>query len=239
VIDALVVGAAVVTGLLGSPHCALMCGGIASGFGARAARPSLIHALQPNLGRIAGYVLAGALAGSLGQGIVAILGSDVLRIALRTLAGIALLLVALRLLGRTRLSFDAPARTLLAPLASLRARVGPADTAARRIAAGLVWGWLPCGLSTSLLTVAWLRADALEGALTMLAFGLGGLPAMLSLTWTGARLGQALQRGGLRIAAASLVAFGGAATLAAPWLVHAPRVHALLASLGCASVLRP
>lgn len=46
----------------------------------------------------------------------------------------------------------------------------------------MLWGWLPCGLSTTLLAAAWLQADALNGALTMAAFGLGTLPMMLPLT---------------------------------------------------------
>ena len=80
---------------------------------------------------------------------------------------------------------------------------------------------------------AWLQASAINGALTMAAFGLGTLPLMLPLTWTGARLGQRLQQGRWRIAAASLVLAAGVATLASPWLVRHPGVHAVLAALGC------
>ena len=77
----------------------------------------------------------------------------------------------------------------------------PADTHARRLALGVLWGWLPCGLSTTLLAAAWLQADARNGALTMAAFGLGTLPVMLPLTWSGLRLKLWLQHGRWRIAA--------------------------------------
>jgi sulfite exporter TauE/SafE len=121
-------------------------------------------------------------------------------------------------------------------LAPLRARAWPPDTAAKRLAVGMVWGWMPCGLSTTLLAAAWLQADAVHGALTMAAFGLGTLPLMVPLTWTGARLGQRLQRDGLRRVTGSLVVATGLLTLAGPWLVHAPAMHAALAALGCRSL---
>jgi hypothetical protein len=69
--------------------------------------------------------------------------------------------------------------------------------------------------------------------MTMLAFGIGTLPVMLPLTWSGARLGQWLQRKALRTAAGSIVMLAGVVTLAAPWLTRVPAVHAVLAGLGC------
>jgi sulfite exporter TauE/SafE len=69
----------------------------------------------------------------------------------------------------------------------------------------------------------------------MLAFGLGTLPVMLPLTWSGARLGQRLQQGRWRIVAGLVVLLAGVMTLTAPWLAHHPRMHAILMALGCAS----
>ena len=88
------------------------------------------------------------------------------------------------------------------------------------MALGMLWGWMPCGLSTQLLIAAWLQASAWHGALTMLAFGLATFAVMVPLTWAGARIGQRLQRGGWRTASGVLVLFAGLATLAGPWLVH-------------------
>ena len=202
-IDWLTVGAALLTGLMGGVHCVAMCGGIATGFSAMGATGSWKRALEPNIGRIAGYTLAGALAGGLGYGIVGLARSDWMLLASRMLVGLVLVVAALRLLdphGRGR----KPMR--------------------------------PCGLSTTLLAAAWLQADARNGALTMAAFGLGTLPLMLPLTWSGARLGQRLQRSGWRAAAGSLVMASGLLTLAAPWMLHAPAMHAWLAMLGCRSL---
>ena len=79
-------------------------------------------------------------------------------------------------------------------------------------------------------------SSPLRGALTMLAFGLGTLPVMVSLTWAGERIGLRLQRGNIRIGAGVLVIIAGLLTLAAPWLIHAPVLHGLLEALGCRSL---
>ena len=235
-VDLLTLGAAALTGLLGGAHCAAMCGGIATGFSALSGRGGWWRALQPNLGRVLGYVLAGAIVGGIGHGLLDLARVEWLSIAMRAAVGIVLVVAALRLLGFGRaLGFGAmPGTRLWAWLRPLQRRVLlSADGPGKRIALGMLWGWMPCGLSTTLLAAAWLQASAINGALTMAAFGLGTLPLMLPLTWSGARLGQRLQQGRWRIAAASLVLAAGVATLASPWLVRHPGVHAVLAALGC------
>jgi hypothetical protein len=234
-IDWLTLGAAWLTGVLGGVHCAAMCGGIATGFSAMAPRGGWWQALQPNLGRVLGYTLAGAIVGGLGHGLLDLARVQWLASALRAAVGLVLVIAALRLLGFGRqLGFRAtPGVGLWQRLRPLQRRLLPADSAGKRIALGMLWGWMPCGLSTTVLAAAWLQADAGNGALTMAAFGLGTLPMMLPLTWSGARLGQRLQRGGWRVAAGLLVLAAGLLTLAAPWLMQVPALHGVLAALGC------
>ena len=234
------IGSALLAGLFGGVHCAAMCGGIAASLslGVRPASPAAQwwQALQPNLGRVLGYTLAGLLVGSLGRGLIELVRASGLIVALRTGIGLMLVLVALRMLGKAR-GFDpfaGPAQRLWQALRPLQRRLLPADTLGKRLMIGLLWGWLPCGLSLSLLAVAWLQAGVLAGALTMFAFGLGTLVTMLPLTWTGARLGQRLQRGGARTVAGVLVLSAGLVTLAAPWLMQVPALHGVLRVLGCA-----
>ncbi|TAK37682.1 MAG: sulfite exporter TauE/SafE family protein [Lysobacteraceae bacterium] len=235
-IDLLTLGAAALTGLLGGAHCAAMCGGIATGFSALSGRGGWWRALQPNLGRVLGYVLAGAIVGGIGHGLLDIARMQSLAIAMRAAVGVVLVVAALRLLGVGRaLGFSAmPGARLWSWLRPLQRRVLlSADGPGKRIALGMLWGWMPCGLSTTMLAAAWLQANAMNGALTMAAFGLGTLPLMLPLTWSGARLGQKLLRGRWRIAAALLVLLAGVVTLAAPWLMQHPAIHGVLAALGC------
>ena len=235
-IDWLTLGAALLTGLMGGVHCAAMCGGIATGFSAMGPRASWKYAVEPNLGRVLGYVAAGAIAGGIGHGIVDLAQLDRLAWTLRAAVGLVLVVVALRLLDRHgRLSFLAVpgASGAWQRLRPLQRRLLPANTSAKRIGLGMLWGWMPCGLSTTMLAAAWLQADARNGALTMAAFGLGTLPLMVSLTWSGARLGQRLQRGGWRIVIALLVLAAGLLTIASPWLMQVPAMHSLLTALGC------
>ena len=235
--DWLTIGAALMAGLLGGAHCAAMCGGIATGFQALSSRSGWGTAVETNLGRVGGYIVAGAVAGGLGQGIVQTARMEWLAVGARVLVGVVLVLAALRLsgllAGRGSSRMGKRAWRLLVPL---QRRLMPIDSRPKRIAAGMLWGWLPCGLSTTLLVAAWLQASAANGALTMAAFGLGTLPVMLPLTWSGARLGRWLHDPLRRGAAAAFVFLAGLVTLAAPWLAHVPVLGGVLAALGCLPV---
>lgn len=234
-IDWLATGAALLAGLLGGMHCAAMCGGIAAGFSAMSPAGGWRAALEPNLGRVLGYAAAGAIAGGIGHGLVGIARIDALATGMRAAAGLVLVVVALRLFAGTRgfAVLDRGNRVLWRRLQPLQRALLPANTPARRIGLGALWGWLPCGLSTSVLMAAWLQADALRGAVVMAAFGLGTLPLMVPLTFSGARLVGWLRRGNARHAVAGLVLAAGVVTLAAPWLVQVPALHAVLSALGC------
>jgi sulfite exporter TauE/SafE len=236
--DLLVLGSAWLSGVMGSAHCAAMCGGIATSFGSKRPAASWLDALEPNIGRVLGYGVAGVIAGGLGHGVVALAQSQWLALALRSAVGLVLVVAALRLLDKQgRFAFlNVPAQVGMRWIAPLQRRLRPADSGLRRMLAGFAWGWLPCGLSSTVLLAAWFQGSAMQGAMTMLAFGVGTLPAMVTLSWSGARLGQGLQKSRLRIPAGTLVLLAGLLTLAAPWLAHVPAVHGVLAALGCRSL---
>ena len=235
-VDSLTLMAALLSGLLGGVHCAAMCGGIATGFSAMSPHGGLWQAVQVNLGRVSGYVLAGAIVGGFGGGLLRVFRMDLLVVGLRMAVGLVLVTVALRLLDkRGRMNFlSRPGARFWRYLQPLQKHLLPADRAWRRIALGMLWGWLPCGLSMTLLTAAWLQASARDGALTMAAFGLGTLPMMIPLTWSGARMGRWLQRPGFRTGAAVFILLAGLVTFFSPWLMQVPVLHAALVALGCA-----
>lgn len=236
-VDLIALGAAALTGLLGSVHCVAMCGGIATGLSATSARPDLGWAVQLNLGRVAGYTLAGAIVGGFGGGLLQWARIDGLAAGLRLALGGVLLLAAARLLWPHRFGLVARGNARLwSLLRPMQARLVPDRGPLRPWLLGAFWGWLPCGLSTTLLAAAWLEASALHGGLLMAAFGSGTLLAMVPITWSGARLGQWLGQPRWRYAAAGLIAFAGLLTLGAPWLARQPTVHAMLQALGCRSL---
>src|SRR5690606_34150839 len=151
-IDLVTLTAALLTGLLGGVHCVAMCGGIAVGLSAQSGRAGLGHALALNGGRVLGYTVAGVIVGGLGGGLLAAARTEGLATALRVALGALLVLVALRLLWPERLGFlargSAVAWRWLRPL---QQRLVPAGGPLRPWLQGLFWGWLPCGLSTTVL----------------------------------------------------------------------------------------
>lgn len=239
-IDLLALLAALTSGLLGGVHCAAMCGGIATGFSMWSPRHGLLASAQLNGGRVLGYVLAGTLAGGLGDGVLRWFEWHALVLAARVGMGLVLVIAALRLLdrpGRWRF-LGTPGVHLWRWLQPLQRRLLPANTAPRRWLAGMLWGWMPCGLSATLLAAAWLQANAVQGGLTMAAFGLGTSAVMLPLTWSGARVGRWLQREGARRGAAAFILSAGVLTMAAPWLMQVPALHGLMGWLGCGPAMR-
>ena len=238
-IDLIALFAALLSGIFGGAHCVAMCGGLATSLGGtRADAPAWRHALWLNLGRIGGYTLAGALVGGLGSILWRVVRVEGLALGMRSLVGAVLLLVAARMLFPMRFSgLTRIANAVWQRLRPWRDRLVPSNGVGRPLVLGLFWGWLPCGLSTTMLMAAWLEASAWHGALLMLAFGLGTLPLMTMLSWSGAHFSARLAQPSLRRVAAGLIAFAGIVTLLAPWLVHSPALHGWLSVLGCRSVV--
>jgi sulfite exporter TauE/SafE len=215
-----------VVGLLGSVHCAGMCGGIVGALSvARApiaasarAFPVPLRTAGPatgaaagvaayNAGRIGSYMLAGALAGGMAGGVHRLAGLPVLQAAGYWLANLMLVALGLYLMDAWRglARIEDAGRALWRHIQPRLRRLHPLDTPGKMLAAGLLWGWLPCGMVYSVLVTAMLSGSAASGAAVMLAFGLGTLPALLALGLAGAQLRTWLQRRPVRVACGALV----------------------------------
>jgi sulfite exporter TauE/SafE len=57
----------------------------------------------------------------------------------------------------------------------------PVATLKQAFLFGMVWGWIPCGLVYTALALAATSGDIVTSALSMLAFGLGTLPAVMGV----------------------------------------------------------
>jgi len=226
--------AAFLVGIAGSVHCVGMCGGIvmavtmrspgvqavSAGGGAlagRAAAGQLSFQLAFNLGRIATYGVVGGLVGAAGS--LGLLLDTVfpVQLALRVIAGALVILVGLYVAGQGSSVMKGMERAgswLWRAVQRLGGGLFPPDTPARALLAGSVWGWLPCGLVYSALATALVSGSATRGAAIMLAFGLGTLPTLVATGLLTERLRDAVQRPPVRIAAGTLVAAFGVATIA-------------------------
>ena len=213
---ALSLGAALLAGLAGSGHCLGMCGGIAGALAMR--RPQagfgtkLGYALAYNLSRITSYALAGALAGLLGRTLLAAVDVKPMSIAFRVVAGAIMIAAALQLVLGWRLlaPLESAGSGLWRRVAPWAGKQGQSSGIGGAIGLGLAWGWLPCGMTYSMLLLSATTASAAWGAAVMLAFGLGTLPSMVTATVAFERIARALSsRATLRnVAGALLLAFG-------------------------------
>ena len=170
-------------GLLGGTHCLAMCGGIVAALTVQLPGKKTAWPLQLayNLGRISSYTLAGAAFGMLGS--IGLLLNDLLpvQLALYVAANLMLVALGLYLTGVTKaLAFSERIGGLLwARIQPLTRRFLPARSVGQAFPLGLLWGFLPCGMVYSALTLALLAGSAARGAGLMLAFGLGTLPNLL------------------------------------------------------------
>jgi sulfite exporter TauE/SafE len=91
----------------------------------------------------------------------------------------------------------------------------------RSLGIGAVWGWHPCGLVYSVLALALLSGSAGQGALVMLAFGLGTVPNLLAAGLSVGVLRSVLRRRAVRLAAGlAVVALGVLGALRTPGLIE-------------------
>jgi sulfite exporter TauE/SafE len=164
---------ALVMGVLGSAHCAVMCGPVA---GAVCTKPKATFTF--NAGRLLTYAGLGAVAGAFGAMV------PFFSVALRPLAAVALVLLGLHLAGVSTLftkveRIGLPVWRRIMPLAKR-----PLHTSIL----GALWGVVPCGLVYTALTLAATSGGALSGVLVMLAFGAGTLPVMLTVAGAARRV---------------------------------------------------
>jgi sulfite exporter TauE/SafE len=213
---ALSLGAAFVAGIAGSGHCLGMCGGIAGALAMRRPQASfgtkVGYALAYNLSRITSYAVAGAIAGLLGRTLLNAVDVKPLSIAFRVVAGAIMIAAAAQLVFGWRLlgPLESAGSGLWRRIAPWAGRQGQSGGIGGAVGLGLAWGWLPCGMTYSMLLLAATTASVPLGAAVMLVFGLGTLPSMVTATVAFERMAKVLSsRATLRnVAGALLLAFG-------------------------------
>jgi sulfite exporter TauE/SafE len=212
--------AALLAGLLGSAHCLGMCGGISGLFAvnasATALRQQLPSALVYNAGRIVTYAVLGVIVAAFGSVIVKT--SPSLAVGIRLLSGCIIILVGLKVAFNLRILnvIERMGGSLWSKIAPAAQRLLPVDSLPKAFGLGLVWGWLPCGLVYSVLMIAATSAEPLAGGLTMIAFGVGTMPAMVMTGIGAARMSTMLRRKGARLGLGMLIVVLGLLTVSMP-----------------------
>jgi sulfite exporter TauE/SafE len=214
------------SGLAGSVHCLGMCGGIAAtmSLGTRGPGAAVLRQLAWSTGRLITYAFLGLLVASVGRKLMLAQGQAVwMQSLFAVCAGLLLVLQGLRAVGwqpwttwffRKSLgrglnrgmgvmsgNHPCVARTMFSQFFT-----GGSVIAA--LVAGVMTGFLPCGLVYGFLALAAGTGHPITGAMVMMCFGLGTFP-MLLLTGIGLSFAtQRVRRDLLRLAAISVVVTG-------------------------------
>lgn len=218
---------ALLLGLWSAGHCLAMCGGLAMAAGQ--SQQSVLRAgvttralrlATWQVGRIISYAVMGFLAGGFGGLFLDNAPVSAIRDAAFIAANLILIGLGLHVAniwsgiqqmeraGQLIWRFLAPmAQSTLLPKA--HARHSQVRMLLEAFRAGTLWGWLPCGLVYSMLVTASVTGSATSGALWMLAFGLGTVPALWLASMASAAASQFLRHTTVRLIAGGLIATFG------------------------------
>jgi uncharacterized protein len=198
--------AAFLTGLVGSLHCLGMCGPIALSLPGTESQGwrYLMGRLLYNFGRIATYSILG--------GIVALMGvaASMFEVQRWFSLGLGVVMIVLALhhygvWGKKMIQSD---NFFTRSWRRGMGRVMQIKGSGGMLALGLMNGILPCGLVYAGLFLAANSTTAWEGMGKMALFGLGTVPLMLSLSWSGKWLGGWLRQRS-RVIMPTMMAFLG------------------------------
>ncbi len=166
-------------GLLGGLHCLGMCGGLIMACSLKFGG-GLSFSLTYNAGRIASYVVLGALMGYLGRLLIATGLFGRFQVAVPVLAGVFMVIIGIELVGimpvRVKRFFSG-----LFPVFLMQAFT-PVNSRNKRPAAfflGMANGLVPCGFLYAAGVNAAATADPVKGALIMASLGAGTLLPLL------------------------------------------------------------
>ncbi len=217
--------APLVVGLLSGVHCVGMCGGIVSAlsFGTQpepSSRKSLWIQVFYNIGRISSYTVAGLLVGWLGAITTQSFASHTLHQGLQTFSGMVLILMGLYLAGwwRVLTKVEQAGTIIWKHIEPFARKLIPIKSANHAFVVGTLWGWLPCGLVYSMLTMSLTTASASQGALVMFSFGLGTVPNLLVMGLFATGLQPFLRQPAIKMIAGLLVMIAGVYLITQVWV---------------------
>ncbi len=174
-------------GLLGSLHCLGMCGPIAIALpGSNGKLHLFISRLMYNIGRILTYVLLGYVAGMVGKTIAFAGWQNALSIAM------GILIIAAIVIPRKFVTHLFPSRlfgVVGARFSTIWKGVFGRGTISSLLAVGILNGFLPCGLVYVALAASMSTGGVFDSLMYMALFGLGTVPAMLTISLMGQIIG--------------------------------------------------
>lgn len=177
-------------GLISSLHCIGMCGSIIGTLtlslpvSVRENKATLFSfVLNYNLGRITSYTMAGALIGLLEMLLSMPFAHGNGHRVLQLLSAVVMSGAGLYIAGWfPRFAYiEKVGSKFWKKIEPFGRKLIPVKTRFHAFLFGMIWGWLPCGLVYAAVALAATSGNSLRSSLTMLAFGLGTLPAVIGI----------------------------------------------------------
>ncbi len=174
---------AFIFGLVSSLHCVLMCAPLqAVVMGQWLKSGKRLHWVLYHLGRITTYALLGILAGMLGSAI----GLPLLQREFTIIAGLLLLF---GYFGLKYMQWDRSLNRLITPfLMRLQSKTRGRKNRIWFMISGSLNGLLPCGMVYAALIPVGGAPNPVQAGISMMSFGLGTLPLLLSTNLAGSQL---------------------------------------------------
>jgi uncharacterized protein len=214
------------SGLVGSLHCVGMCGVFPLALAASKPARNFPRQLLYNLGRLNTLAAIGAASGAAGTVVMASGPAWLVARLLALVAGLFMIGVGLEMLGILASVTARGAALVQASLRNLLGGVIASRSPAAPLALGVFNAFLPCQLIYAFAALAAGTASVAEGTLTMLALGLGTVPAMLVVGAAPGRLGATARARFWRVSGLLVIAFGVLTVLRGfDVLPHAGHVH--------------
>ena len=203
-------------GFFSSIHCLVMCGGICGLFCKNT--PNISGILLINLGRIITYTILGIIFAGIIQGLALRIPVAEFGIVIRTILGIVLVFLGIRiLLNKSSLHSYFNNNYLWNKVKPTLHRFASTNSVFSNLTKGFLWGLIPCGLLYAVLLAAATTNNYYQGGLFMLAFGIGTLPSMLIAAGMFKSMRKLLNTKFLRFSAGIFIIIIGLWSLISPW----------------------
>ena len=188
-------------GFVGSAHCAGMCGPLALALPGGKRGTFVVGRVLYNLGRIVTYMAMGAVFGLLGQGL-ALAGLQ------RWLSVVLGVIILAGLFSSRRFGGALPVTRAVQWLKAALGRQFQRRELASLFIVGMLNGLLPCGLVYIACAGAAAMGSLMSGVDYMMAFGLGTVPMLLTISLVGTKLQFVLRLRLQRLIPVSLAIIG-------------------------------